>query len=90
MNYTLFLTTQIYTSLKPIFILPICMKTHDRWDTDNDSIFIDFWKMKNAPGGQSLLCTIEFVSNKLYNPPRAEFKFFQRGPKISFNQSRNF
>lgn len=67
------------------FVLPMYEKQYDIWDTDNDSIFIDFLKNENAPGGKFYFAPLSlFPNTKAYNPPRAEFKIFSKGTQDFF------
>ena len=67
------------------FVLPMYEKQYNRWDNDNDSIFIDFWKNENAPGGKVYFAPLSlFPNTKAYNPPRAEFKIFSKGTQDFF------
>jgi len=76
--------TELYVS-QTDFILPIYEKQYDRWDTDNDSIFIDSWKNENAPGGKVYFAPFSLFSNtKPYNPPSGEFKIFSKGTQDFF------
>tara|TARA_B110000444_G_scaffold259249_1_gene302425 strand:+ start:1467 stop:2309 length:843 start_codon:yes stop_codon:yes gene_type:complete len=76
--------TELYVS-QTDFILPIYEKQYDRWDTDNDSIFIDSWKNENAPGGKIYFAPFSLFSNtKPYNPPSGEFKIFSKGTQDFF------
>ena len=65
------------------FVLPMYERQYNRWD--NDSIFIDFWKNENAPGGKAYFAPLSlFPNTKAYNPPRAEFKTFSKGTQDFF------
>ena len=67
------------------FVLPMYEKQYEIWDTDNDSIFIDFLKNENAPGGKFYFAPLSlFPNTKAYNPPRAEFKIFSKGTQDFF------
>jgi len=67
-------------------------KQIDRWDNDNDSIFIDYFKNKNAPNGKYYYAPLGlFTNTKVYNPPRIEYKTFSKGTQdFFFNKSRDF
>ncbi|MBR99504.1 MAG: hypothetical protein CMC57_06010, partial [Flavobacteriaceae bacterium] len=67
------------------FVLPMYEKQYDRWDIDNDSIFIDFFKNENAPNGKFYFAPLGLFRNtKPYNPPRTEYKTFSRGTQDFF------
>ena len=67
------------------FVLPMYEKQYDIWDTDNDSIFIDFFINENVPGGKFYFAPLSlFPNTKAYNPPRAEFKIFSKGTQDFF------
>jgi hypothetical protein len=66
-------------------LLPMYKKQIDRWDNDNDSIFIDYFKNKNAPNGKYYYAPLGLFSNtKVYNPPRIEYKTFSKGTQDFF------
>ena len=66
-------------------LLPMYKKQIDRWDNDNDSIFIDYFKNKNAPNGKYYYAPIGlFTNTKVYNPPRIEYKTFSKGTQDFF------
>ena len=66
-------------------ILPMYEKQIDRWDNDNDSIFIDYFKNKNAPNGKYYYAPLGLFKNtKVYNPPRIEYKTFSKGTQDFF------
>ena len=76
--------TDLYIS-QTDFILPMYEKQYDRWDTDSDSVFIDFWKNENAPGGKFYFAPLSlFPNTKPYDPPRVEFKIFSKGTQDFF------
>ena len=67
------------------FVLPMYEKQYDRWDIDNDSIFIDFFENDKAPGGKFYYAPLGLFKNtKPYNPPRTEYKIFSRGTQDFF------
>tara|TARA_B100000287_G_C20520558_1_gene736807 strand:+ start:131 stop:946 length:816 start_codon:yes stop_codon:yes gene_type:complete len=67
------------------FVLPMYEKQYDRWDIDNDSVFIDFFKNENAPNGKFYFAPLGLFRNtKPYNPPRTEYKTFSRGTQDFF------
>ena len=66
-------------------LLPMYKKQIDRWDNDNDSIFIDYFKNKNAPNGKYYYAPLGlFTNTKVYNPPRIEYKTFSKGTQDFF------
>ena len=66
-------------------LLPMYKKQIDRWDNDNDSIFIDYFKNKNAPNGKYYYAPLGlFTNTKIYNPPRIEYKTFSKGTQDFF------
>ena len=66
-------------------LLPMYKKQIDRWDNDNDSIFIDYFKNKNAPNGKYYYAQLGlFTNTKVYNPPRIEYKTFSKGTQDFF------
>jgi hypothetical protein len=76
--------TDIYIS-QTDNLLPMYKKQIDRWDNDNDSIFIDYFKNKNAPNGKYYYAPIGlFTNTKVYNPPRIEYKTFSKGTQDFF------
>ena len=66
-------------------LLPMYKKQIDRWDNDNDSIFIDYFKNKNAPNCKYYYAPLGlFTNTKVYNPPRIEYKTFSKGTQDFF------
>ena len=66
-------------------LLPMYEKQIDRWDNNNDSIFIDYFKNKNAPNGKYYYAPLGlFTNTKVYNPPRIEYKTFSKGTQDFF------
>ena len=66
-------------------LLPMYKKQIDRWDNDNDSIFIDYFKNRNAPNGKYYYAPLGlFTNTKVYNPPRIEYKTFSKGTQDFF------
>jgi hypothetical protein len=66
-------------------LLPMYKKQIDRWDNDNDSIFIDYFINKNAPNGKYYYAPLGlFTNTKVYNPPRIEYKTFSKGTQDFF------
>ena len=66
-------------------LLPMYKKQIDRWDNDNDSIFIDYFKNKNSPNGKYYYAPLGlFTNTKVYNPPRIEYKTFSKGTQDFF------
>ena len=66
-------------------LLPMYKKQIDRWDNDNDSIFIDYFKNKNTPNGKYYYAPLGlFTNTKVYNPPRIEYKTFSKGTQDFF------
>jgi len=66
-------------------LLPMYKKQIDRWDNDNDSIFIDYFKNKNAQNGKYYYAPLGlFTNTKVYNPPRIEYKTFSKGTQDFF------
>ena len=66
-------------------LLPMYKKQIDRWDNDNDSIFIDYFKNKNAPNGKYYYAPLGlFTNTKVYNPPRIEYKTSSKGTQDFF------
>ena len=66
-------------------LLPMYKKQIDRLDNDNDSIFIDYFKNKNAPNGKYYYAPLGlFTNTKVYNPPRIEYKTFSKGTQDFF------
>lgn len=66
-------------------LLPMYKKQIDRWDNDNDSIFIDYFKNKNAPNGKYYYAPLGlFTNTKVFNPPRIEYKTFSKGTQDFF------
>jgi hypothetical protein len=67
------------------FVLPMYEKQYNRWDIDNDSIFIDFFVDEKAPNGKFYYAPLGLFKNtKPYNPPRTEYKTFSRGTQDFF------
>ena len=67
------------------FVLPMYEKQYDRWDIDNDSIFIDFFKNEEAPDGKFYYAPLGmFKYTKPYEPPRNEFRTFSKGTQEFF------
>ena len=66
-------------------VLPMYEKQYDRWDIDNDSIFIDFFKNEEAPDGKFYYAPLGmFKYTKPYEPPRNEFRTFSKGTQEFF------
>tara|TARA_B110000003_G_scaffold198739_1_gene197394 strand:- start:452 stop:1294 length:843 start_codon:yes stop_codon:yes gene_type:complete len=65
-------------------ILPMYERQIDRWDNDNDSIFIDYFKNKNAPDKYYYVPLGLFKNTKVYDPPRIEYKTFSKGTQDFF------
>ena len=67
------------------FILPMYEKQYDRWDVDNDSIFIDYFENEKAPDGKFYFVPLALFNNtKPYDPPRTEYKTFSKGTQDFF------
>ena len=74
----------IYISQTDI-ILPMYERQINRWDNDNDSIFIDYFNNKNAPNGKYYYAPLGlFTNTKDYKPPRIEYKTFSKGTQDFF------
>jgi hypothetical protein len=66
-------------------LIPMYERQIDRWDNNNDSIFIDYFKNKNAPNGKYYFAPLGlFTNTKVYNPPRIEYKTFSKGTQDFF------
>ena len=66
-------------------LIPMYERQIDRWDNNNDSIFIDYFKNKNAPNGKYYFAPLGlFTNTKVYNPPRIEYKTFSKGAQDFF------
>ena len=66
-------------------VLSMYEKQYNRWDIDNDSIFIDFFVDKKAPNGKFYYAPLGLFKNiKPYNTPRIEYKIFSRGTQNFF------
>ena len=66
-------------------ILPLYKKQYERWDIDNDSVFIDFFENENAPGSKFYYVPLGLFKNtKPYNPPRLAYKTFSKGTQDFF------
>jgi hypothetical protein len=60
-------------------------KQYDRWEVDNDSIFIDFMRMRKSQMENIILLQWVNVYNRdPFDPPRTNFEPFQEGIKIFF------
>lgn len=67
------------------FVLPMYEKQFDRWDIDNDSIFIDFFENEKAPNGKFYYVPLGLFKNtKPYNPPKTEYRIFSKGTQDFF------
>lgn len=76
--------TDIYIS-QTDNILPMYERQINRWDNDNDSIFIDYFNNKNAPNGKYYYAPLGlFTNTKDYKPPRIEYKTFSKGTQDFF------
>ena len=67
------------------FMLPMYQKQYDRWDIDNDSVFIDYFENEKASNGKFYFAPLGLFNNtKPYNPPRTEYRTFSKGTQDFF------
>lgn len=56
------------------WVTELYQKQYDRWDEDNDSIFIDFMNDEEEPGGKFYFSPMGMYTNRdPFNPPRVNF-----------------
>ena len=56
------------------WVTELYQKQYDRWDKDNDSIFIDFMNDEEEPGGKFYFSPMGMYTNRdPFNPPRVNF-----------------
>lgn len=56
------------------WVTALYQKQYDRWDEDNDSIFIDFMNDDEEPGGKYYFSPMGMYTNRdPFNPPRVNF-----------------
>ena len=56
------------------WVTELYQKQYDRWDEDNDSIFVDFMDDEEEPGGKYYFSPMGMYTNRdPFNPPRVNF-----------------
>lgn len=60
-------------------------KQYDRWEQDNDSVFIDFQIDEEEPDGKYYFSPMgAFNERNIYDPPRTNFELFSKGTQDFF------
>jgi len=60
-------------------------KQYNRWEKDNDSVFIDFMEDEEEPDGKYYFSPMGMYNNSYpYDPPRTKFELFSRGTQDFF------
>ena len=60
-------------------------KQYDRWEEDNDSVFLDFQEDEFEPDGKYYFAPIGIYAQKdPFDPPRTNFELFSRGTQDFF------
>ena len=67
------------------WVTEMYQKQYNRWEVDNDSIFIDFAEDEEEPDGKYYFAPMGMYSTRdPYDPPRAKFEIFSRGTQDFF------
>ena len=67
------------------WVTEIYQKQYNRWEVDNDSIFIDFLEDEEEPDGKYYFSPMGmFNQSDPYEPPRTNFELFSRGTQDFF------
>jgi len=67
------------------WVTAIYQKQFDKWELDNDSIFIDFIEDEEEPDGKYYFAPMGmYMQRDPYDPPRTKFEIFSRGTQDFF------
>ena len=67
------------------WVTDMYQKQYDRWEVDNDSIFIDFMEDEEEPDGKYYFAPMGMYTNRdPFDPPRTYFSTFSRGNQDFF------
>jgi len=67
------------------WVTDMYQKQYDRWEVDNDSIFIDFMEDEEEPDGKYYFAPMGVYTNRdPFDPPRTYFSTFSRGNQDFF------
>jgi len=67
------------------WVTAMYQKQYDKWELDNDSVFIDFVEDEEEPDGKYYFAPMGMYTNRdPYDPPRAKFEIFSRGTQDFF------
>ena len=67
------------------WVTDMFQKQYDRWEVDNDSIFIDFMEDEEEPDGKYYFAPMGMYPNRdPFDPPRTYFSTFSRGNQDFF------
>ena len=67
------------------WVTAMYQKQYEKWELDNDSVFIDFVEDEEEPDGKYYFAPMGmYTSRDPYDPPRAKFEIFSRGTQDFF------
>ena len=67
------------------WVTAMYQKQYEKWELDNDSVFIDFVEDEEEPDGKYYFAPMGLYTNReQYDPPRAKFEIFSRGTQDFF------